>query len=130
MTKIKIYLSFTFLFAFVVACGTNYGNKLESEELDVYFTQIENENIAREVALYWKENQMLGSKKQYLQLDEKDSLFLLKIIPTETFDPQSFSFDERALLKNLQDSLQFLVAPKRLEIVIAKSNFETLYNIN
>ncbi len=114
----------------VSSCGANYGNKLESEELDIYFTDIKHEEIAKKIALYWKDNKLLGSQKQYLQLDHKKEVLLLKIIPTEKFEPGKFSFDERALLKGLQDSLQKVVAPNYIEIVIAKSNFDPIYNIN
>lgn len=130
MTKTISY-SFLFLvFLVFTSCGANYGNKLESDELDVFYKQVENEELARKIALYWKENDFLGAKKQYLQLDEQNEVLLLKIISTEKFNPDTFTFDERAKLRELQDSLQPLVKPKRLEIVIAKNNFETIYNIN
>jgi hypothetical protein len=114
----------------LTACGASYGNKLESDELDIFYTKIENEDFARNIAKYWKEHDFLGAKKQYLQLAEENEVLLLKIIPTEKFNSESFTFDERAKLKELQDSLQPLVRPKRLELVIAKRNFEPIYNIN
>ena len=130
MTKVKIYSCFTFLLLFAVSCGNDYGNKLESDEIDVFYINPEHEELARNIANYWKENDLLGSKKQSVQLDEENDVLVLKIIPTEKYDPSSFSFDERALLKQLQDSLQSRVHPKRLEIVIANTNFETVHNIN
>ncbi len=130
MTKVKIYSCFIISFLLFSSCGTDYGNKLESEELDVFYTEIDNEPHARNIALYWKNHNMLGSKKQYLQLDEEDDILILKLIATDKFNPASFPFEERLLLKRLQDSLQLIVAPKRLEIVIAEKNFEPIYNIN
>lgn len=130
MTKIVFYSCFSFLLFLFVSCGNDYGNKLESDELDVFYTKIENEEFARNIAIYWKEHDLLASKKQSIQLDEKDGVLILKVIPTEKFDASTFSFDERALLKQLQDSLQSHVQPKRLEVVISKNNFETIFNIN
>lgn len=125
-----MYSLIFFLTLVSAACGGSYGNKLESEELDVFYTKIQFEEDARKIALYWKEHALLGTQKQYLQLDEHHGVYHLKLVSTDNFDPTTFSFDERALLKSLQDSLQAVVAPKRLEIVIAKNNFETVFNIN
>jgi hypothetical protein len=130
MLKPRIFANLFFLLLFLSGCGTNYGNKLESKELDIYFVDHKHEEQAKKIALYWKTNNLLGDTKQYLQLDKQKDVFLLKIIPTQKFEMEKFSFDERALLKGLQDSLEKLVAPNRLEIVIAKNNFESLYNIN
>lgn len=130
MTKVKIYSCFTFVFLLLASCGVDYGSKFESKELDIYYTKAENEEYAKKIAFYWKEHDLLGHDKQYIQLDEKNELLLLKIIPTEEIDPNTFSFDEMKLLIDLQDSLQAVVVPKRLEIVLSKNNFETLYNIN
>lgn len=130
MTKVR-YNSFFILLIFILnACSVDYGNKLESDELDIFFKNQKDESLAKEIALYWKNHDLLGNKKQFLQLDHVDGIYQLKLIPTDKFDPKSFTFDERALLKQLQDSLQFIVAPKRLELVIANNNFEPLYNIN
>lgn len=130
MTKTIFYSAFSILLFLLVSCGDDYGNKLESDELDVFYTDIKNEEYARNIAIYWKEHDLLGSKKQSIQLDEQNGVLILKIIPIDKFDLNSFSFDERALLKQLQDSLQSHVKPKRLEIVIAENNFETIFNIN
>jgi hypothetical protein len=130
MTKLKksaILLSFALLF---VACSQDHGSKLESAEMDIFFTNQSDEEIARKIAVYWKENHFLGDKKQFLQLNRKGKSLELKLIAKEKFSVASFSFDERALLKGLQDSLQKVVEPEHLELVIADKQFNTLYNIN
>lgn len=130
MTKLKksaVLLSFAFLF---VACSQDYGSKLESAEMDIFFTNQSDEKLARKIAVYWKENHFLGAKKQFLQLNRKGKSFELKLIAKEKFSMATFSFDERALLKSLQDSLQKVVEPEHLELVIADKQFKTRYNIN
>jgi len=129
MAKIKISSLF-FLFILLSACGQDYGNKLESTELDIFFTNSDDEETARNIAVYWKEHQLLGEKKQFLQLERNGQILELKLIPSEKFEPKQFSFDERATLKSLQDSLQKVVQPNRLELVISNRQFKTLYNIN
>lgn len=129
MAKIK-NSSLFLLFILLSACGQDYGNKLESNEIDIYFTNQKDEEIARNIAVYWKEHNLLGNKKQFLQLENDGNNFFLKLIPSEKFQSDQFSYDERASLKKLQDSLQAIVAPQHLELVIANSQFKTLYNIN
>jgi hypothetical protein len=129
MAKIKISSLFLLLIL-LGACGQDYGNKLESNELDIFFTNPDDEEIARNIAMYWKEHQLLGEKKQFLQIERKGQILELKLIPSAKFEPKQFSFDERAILKSLQDSLQKVVHPNRLELVIANRQFKTLYNIN
>jgi hypothetical protein len=129
MTKVKIY-SFSLLIFLFSACGQDYGNKLESNELDIYFTDNHDEDLARKIAEFWKQNKLLGNKKQYLQLSRNKDLVQLKLIPSEKFQAENFSFDERSILKSLQDSLQNKLNLKQLELVIANSQFKTIYNIN
>lgn len=118
------------LFTLLSACGQDYGNKLESNEIDIYFTNQKDEELARAIALYWKENHLLGEKKQFLQLERKGKTFELKLIPTEKFNIDKLSFDERSLLLSLQKDLQKLTHSDKLEVVIADSQFNTLFNIN
>jgi hypothetical protein len=129
MTKVKIY-SFILLFSLISACGQNYGNKLESNELDIYYTDKNDENLAREIGVFWKKNNLLGTKKQYLQLSRYKNTAQLKIIPVEKFESKYLSFDERLTLKTLQDSLNKYLTNNNLELVIANDQFKTLYNIN
>jgi hypothetical protein len=129
MAKIKIYTLFL-LIILLGACGQDYGNKLESNEIDIYFTNQKDEEIARKIGLFWKENQLLGTKKQYLQLDRKEKAIELKLIPSEKFDVNQLSFDERSVLKSLQDSLRLYLKNHELELVIADRQFKSLYNIN
>lgn len=112
------------------ACGQNYGNKLESSELDVFYTDRNDEDLARNVAVFWKQNDLLGKKKQFLQLSRYKNVVQLKLIPSEKFDVKTFSFDERSILISLQDSLRSHLDNNEIELVIADQQFKTLYNIN
>ncbi len=112
------------------SCGQDYGNKLESSELDIFYTDKNDEDLARNVAGFWKENDLLGKKKQFLHLSRNKNVVQLKLIPSEKFEVKNFSFDERATLKSLQDSLRIALKNNDLELVIANNQFKTVYNIN
>lgn len=129
MTNVKIYFVALVLFL-LIGCGENYGNKLESKELDIYYTDKNDEDLAREIAFFWKKTKMLGAKKQFLQLSRNKNLIQLKLIPSDKFDIEKLSFDERLTLKILQDSLNNDLQMSELELVIANRQFKTVYNIN
>lgn len=128
--KLKTWL---FLFSIVLlssSCNQNYGNKLESDELDIYYVHSRDESLAKNIGLYWKAKGFLGDKKQYLRLDRAENTPTLQLVVSTKEYASGLSFDERKLLLDLQDSLRELRNAKNLEIELCDNNFQTLYNIN
>jgi hypothetical protein len=131
MRSRNYYFIFSFLMVVLVSCGQNYGNKLESKELDVYFSNSAVENLARKLGKYWKENNLLGAKKQFLRLDKSSNFYSIHLIHSGQFKVQNMSFDERKLLKQLQDSLQKNVfSNNEVHVLICDEQFNPLYDIN
>lgn len=128
--KFKTLFFLTFLTLVGSSCNQNYGNKLESEELDIYYADAKYENLAKSIGHYWKQNDFLGEKKQFIRLATEGELTVLQLVISNKADLQNLSFDERRLLLDLQDSLRSLPNAENLELVISDNNFNTLYNIN
>lgn len=128
-----IHLIFGFLFI-LSSCSSDFGNKIQGGELTVHYPKSKDVEMAKQVALFWKDNDFLTGKPQDLQLLSEDNRFVLKIIASE-YKMESFeiSIEEKMTLLKLQKKLNDQLlgdTPKVLEIEIAKNNFETIENIN
>ncbi|MBU2020214.1 MAG: hypothetical protein KJ941_11270 [Bacteroidetes bacterium] len=120
-----------FLLIGLFSCQQNYGNKLESNELDLYYTRIEDENFARQVGNYWKNNNFLNDQKQSLQLDFIENTYYLKLISKDTSSLKNMSFEERNILITLQNDLRKEIFPKHnFNLVLCDNQFKPLYDIN
>lgn len=128
--KLKTLFFLASLLLISTACNQNYGNKLESDELDIYYVQATDESLAKNIGLFWKTNQLLGDKKQYLRLNRTEKMLTLQLVVSAKEYASGLSFDERKLLLDLQDSLRELPNAKSLEIELCDNNFTSLYNIN
>jgi hypothetical protein len=115
----------------LVSCQQNYGNKLESNELDLYYTRIEDEALAREVGNYWKENDLLSQQKQSIQLDFINKTYYLNLITKDTANLKNISFDERNILITLQNELRKeIFSELNFSLVLCDNQFKPLYDIN
>ena len=117
----------------LAACSKGYGNKLEGENLNIYFEFKEDEKLANELGRFWKKNDLLGSRKQNIRLTKNDEAYLVMLIATENdFQPQGMGFADHKLLFDLQSQLNKIVFKETIncEIVICDGTFNPLYNIN
>jgi hypothetical protein len=115
----------------IFSCSQDYGNLLESDELNMYYSHPKIEEKAREVATYFKENNLIGSKKQFLRLEELKSGFTLFMIASEGFDKEKISFDEKKTLLDFQKNLQKGLFPNNnFRIVISDNQFQPIWDIN
>ena len=48
----------------LAACTKGHGNKLESDQLDIYFEFKEDEEHAAAIGKFWKENKLLGTVEE------------------------------------------------------------------
>ena len=117
----------------LAACSKGYGNKLEGENLNIYFEFKEDEKLANELGRFWKKKDLLGSRKQNIRLTKNDEAYLVMLIATENdFQPQGMGFADHKLLFDLQSQLNKIVFKETMscEIVICDGTFNPLYNIN
>lgn len=117
----------------LTACSKGYGNKLEGENLNVYFEFKEDEQLANSLGKFWKENDFIGARKQNIRLTKNDESYLLQLIATDhSISTEGLSFSDHKLLFDLQNRLDSTIFKNTLgcEIVICDGSFEPLYNIN
>ncbi len=112
------------------SCSGGYGHKVVGGDFTVYYTAASDEQLATQIAHYWKEKNLISSQKQDLQLVKYEDGYELKLITNEPILNNEIPFEERRLLLELQKNLQNSIVKSPLEIVLCDSNFKPVYNIN
>lgn len=118
---------FYLLFVLLSACSGDYGHKVVGDNLTVYFTDRNDEKLAEDIAVYWKENQLIATGKQDLQLVRSKNKMELRIIANTPDNVKNMSFEERKLLSELERNMQTEVGEKSLQLVICNDKFEPIY---
>lgn len=110
------------------ACGASLGDRVDSENLSVYYL----ENISKEEAVsfakFWRDNGFVGDKKQTIQLTQDDyKVILVKVIENEAYTMRDLSIDEQSLLSELSRTLERKVfKKKRARVVVCDNTFRPL----
>ncbi|MFT5778660.1 MAG: hypothetical protein ACI837_001616 [Crocinitomicaceae bacterium] len=126
---------FGFLFSvlFLVllsACTSDDRNKIVGGELTVYFIDKQDESLAKEVALYWKEHDLVTGKPQDLELSKAENGYVLAMIAKKPNELDLMTFTEKRLLNELKmDLYETIFEEKPFNLVLSNPKFETLYVI-
>lgn len=121
------------------SCGSDYGNRIISEEsnLTVLYTDSISSDVAVKFAQFWKENELTGNTQQTIQLS-KTNVFNVKLITSfpEDFEKdeigksKGISFEELELLNNLRKELDSVVFEnKSVQIQLCNDHFVPLMTI-
>lgn len=115
----------------LLSCGGDYGNRVIGDNFTVYFTNKEDQKLAEDLALYFKENNLISSQKQDIQLTRANKRFQLRLITRgSTEQVKNMPFEERKLLTEFQTSLYKNVIKKPFDLVICNNKFEPIYTFN
>lgn len=118
---------FYLLIVLLTACSGDYGHKVVGDNLTVYFTDRNDEKLAEDIAIFWKENQLIATGKQDLQLVRLKEKIELRIIANVPENVKNMSFEERKLLGELERKMQVEIREKSLQLVICNDKFEPIY---
>ena len=126
------------LFALIIgiclfSCEGDYGHRVVGDNLSVHYNSLEDEKMAEQIAVFWKEHDLIVDNKQDLQLVNKTDEYELRIIQSNDSAPSKLNempFNERKLLLDLQKDLSNSLGGVTMQIVICNSKFEPIYNIN
>ena len=124
------YAFFILLSLFILSCDSDYGNKVVGGKFTVYFTDVKDQELAEEIAVYFKENELITSQKQDLQLVRLKKKLQLRMIANQPKAIVNMSFEERKLLTELQTSLYEEVVKSPFDLVICDDKFEPIFNLN
>jgi hypothetical protein len=112
------------ILSFIQSCGMPMGNRVDAENLKVYYMDgVEKEQAIR-FARYWRDNGFIGDRPQYIQLskDEK-GLILVKLIEREFYREDELTIIELSLIQQLQRDLAKDVFEQEVEILITGDRF-------
>ena len=122
---------YIFLFcSILVACGTDYGHQIVGGNLTIYFDDIDDQEVAENIALFWRDKKLMSDEKQDLKLIHNDDGHHLFLIAHEPDVASEMPFDERKLLLDLQKELRDHLDKQDIDLVICNDKFEPVYNIN
>jgi hypothetical protein len=131
LLNMKLILLKTFIFLTITGCSNNFGNRLEGENLAVFYVDKKDKELATKLAFFWKDNGLIGSEPQNVRYFSSGKRHFVQLIPSDKFDSRLFSFDERKLLMELQKDLDSAVFNYvGCEIILCNEKFEPILNIN
>lgn len=120
--KVNLYL--LVIVGFLSGCGLPMGNRVDSENLNVYFLDDIEKNQAIEFARYWRDNGFVGARKQVIQLTRDESgVVMVKLIERESYRGDELTIIELSLLQQLQRDLARDVFKEPVEVVITGDRF-------
>jgi ribosomal protein S25 len=115
---------FLVVFTVLVACGVDYGSHVQSDKVTVYYTKGVEKSLAKEVLSYWENEGFTSTNHQYLQLTTSESIFQLKIIPSDTSFLTSLPFYLIEPLQTLEEELKDkLFKEVQFELVLTDNQF-------
>lgn len=127
----KFILLSSFFILFLSGCGQNLGNRVEGEKITIYFEDKNDLELAKKIGKFWKENELIGSKKQTLKLEREGKNYALFLVASFPNEIATIPFEHQKLLYELQNQLDSLVpAGKKMQLVLSNSKFEELKRIS
>ncbi len=114
----------------LVACETDKRNKFVGGELTVYYFEESEAETAKNIAFFWKENDLLSGKKQDLQVRKDKKRFTVSIIAADPKMTNKMPFDEIQVLAQLKKKLYVEVFNQEsFTLEICNNRFETIYTV-
>ncbi len=108
-------------------CGVPLGDRVDSENLKVYFE----EGISKEDAItfsrFWQKNNFVGEKEQTIQLSlGANKVVEVKLIEEEDFHNQALDLSEQVALSELKRMLEREVFQREVQLIITDNTFRPI----
>jgi hypothetical protein len=124
-------ISLIFISLLFLSCQGKLGSRVESENLTLYFDDNQDFETAKSLAIFWKENGLIGSRKQFIKLTKEKNIYFISLIANEPESIKTLDFNSRKQLLDLQIQIDsILPAETKSNIVICDKNFKPIYKIN
>ena len=129
MNKVLLLLVIVSLLA-LSGCETDKRNKFTGGKLTVYYFDQSEAEIAKKIAFFWKENELLTGKPQDVQVRKDKNRFTVSVIAIEPKMIDKMTIDELQLLAQLKKKLYLKVFNKEaFTLEICNSRFEAIYTV-
>ena len=125
--RVSILIFCSVLVSLFMACGIPMGNRINTQNLQVYYIGGVTKEKAIDFTTYWKSNGFIHNSEQVIQLEvTAENVMLVKLIEKEQYHQTALSIEEQALLSELQRTLEKEVFQQPTEIVITDNTFRPL----
>lgn len=129
MTKLIVFISFAALVLFQ-SCDADKRHKHIGGKLTVYYFDLSEAEMAEKVAFFWKENDLLSSEKQDLQIQKRRGRYTLSLIANDPKSVDEMTIDEIVLLAQLKKKLwEEVFNEKSFDLEICNNRFESIYAV-
>ena len=119
-------ISLIVVFFLLFACGIPMGDRIDSNNLQVYYLDGVTKKTATDFARYWINNGFVGERKQVIQLEKEKEVYKVKLIERAMYHQQPLSIDEQAKLQELKRNLESDVFNARTIIIITDNTFRPI----
>ncbi len=115
---------------FGLSCSSGFGNKLASDQLDIYFEGKNLESYADSLGSYWTKNKLVGDRKQSIKLTQSVGKIEVRLIQSKEFESEALAPEELALLLDLKKDLKINVFKgKSIELFICDNEFKPKFKV-
>ncbi|MDG1332744.1 MAG: hypothetical protein P8P74_10460 [Crocinitomicaceae bacterium] len=129
MIRVLFLLSFSLL-VLLASCNSDKRNKFVGGKLTVYYFDESEADVAKDVAFFWKENDLLSGNKQDLQVRKDDGRYTVSMIAASPKEVTEMPIDEVQLLAKLKKKLYVEVFnEKAFTLEICNDRFESIYTV-
>jgi len=129
MNRMLLFFAVTSMFI-LFGCNSDSRNKFVGGELTVYYFDQSEAEIAKQIAFFWKENDLLSGKMQDLQVRKDKKRFTVSMIAAKPKEIDKMTFDEILVLSQLKKKLYVEVFKKEsFTLEICNNRFEAIYTV-
>ena len=125
----KLY--FLFLLVAIVSCSEDFGSEVVGGDLTVFYTNAEDKPLASDLVLFYKNNNLIFSEPQHIQITRINKGYRINIIAKDFKEAQKMSFKNRKALLKLHGMLQDSVfINNKVDLIVCDDQFKPIIKIN
>jgi hypothetical protein len=125
----KLY--FLFILATIVSCSEDFGSEVVGGNLTVFYTNTGDDALATDLALFYKNNDLIASEPQHIQIIRRKKGYRVNIIATDFTEAKRMSFKNRKALLKLHGMLQDSVFMNdKVDLIVCDNQFKPILKIN
>lgn len=122
----KYFVHLIVILALSSACGVPMGDRVDGENLSVYYLEGVEKKRAVQFATYWQERGFAGDRKQTIQLEHENGEILVKIIERKAYQNDELSIEAQSQLQELARTLEKKIFDQKTRIVITDNTFRPI----
>lgn len=124
--KLRFFFGFVITLILITGCAAPLGDRVDGENLKVYYLEDVSKQMAINFAKYWIANGFVGEKEQTIQLLTDEDKVIVKLIEKEIYHNETLGISEISKLQDLERLLKFGVFEKEVRIWICDDTFSPL----